>query len=320
MDFNAGLTDTIMMIRPVAFGYNEQTAVNNFYQKNNPDESPEAIQAKALAEFDALVEKLKKAGLRVIIFEDTLEPHTPDSIFPNNWISFHEGGGLIRYPMYAENRRLERRSEIVSQLQDEHRFKLWSITDYIYAEREGKFLEGTGSMVLDRKNKIVYASLSERTNKDLVNDFGKDMGYEVITFYAYQPVGEEWLPIYHTNVVMAMAEELVVICLEAVTDREEQFRLLGSFRRTGKKVVKISLKQKQAFAGNMLQLKNKEGQKFMVMSETAFKSLNQEQIQQIETENQIIYSDLNTIETLGGGSARCMIAEIFLPTKHPDEF
>ncbi|MTI20476.1 amidinotransferase [Fulvivirga sp. RKSG066] len=306
-------TDTILMVRPRQFGFNEETARNNHYQKKPDDLSENEAQIRAKNEFDTFVEKLRANGIEVIVIEDTPEPHTPDSIFPNNWISFHEKGHIVWYPMYSEIRRGERRGDVIGILKSEHGFKVKQIHDLSIYESENEFLEGTGSMVLDRNNKLAYAAISDRTHEKVLDVFTKKMGYTPIKFTANQTVNQSRLPIYHTNVMMCVAEKFVIICLESIDDPSEKQMLLDTFKKTDKEVIEISEAQCNQFAGNMLQVNNKNGDRFLVMSSTAFNSLNDQQISAIEKHCDIIHSSLKTIETLGGGSARCMMAEVFLP-------
>ena len=305
------ITNTLLMIRPVAYRMNEQTAVNNYFQENL-NLSDVVINAKAQKEFDVFVVKLREVGVTVIVEDDILEMETPDSIFPNNWVSFHENGDVGLYPMFAENRRRERREDILLRLEKEG-FVINNLIDYTSAEDEGIFLEGTGSLILDRVNQKAYCALSPRADEDLVIEFCEDFEYDPIIFRANQTIKGQRLPIYHTNVLMALGEDIAVICLDAIDSKSEKKMLIQNFKEDGKEVVKISETQMQQFAGNMLQVKGANNQKYMVMSSAAYYSLIPEQIRSIEKNSTIIHSDLNTIETCGGGSARCMMAEVFLP-------
>ena len=307
------ITSSIMMIRPVAFRFNEQTAVNNYYQKVLEGVSADQVQVQARNEFDAFVEKLRAKGIEVVVIEDTPEPGTPDSIFPNNWVSFHQDGRVGLYPMCAENRRLERREDVLTLLQEQHNFVINEVVDFSHYEAEGIFLEGTGSMLLDHVNKIVYAALSLRTDAKILDDFCEKFAYKAVSFTSNQTVGEERLAIYHTNVMMCLGEDFAVLCADTIDDQEERKALVDSLEETGKDVIYISEAQKHRFAGNMLQVQSKNGDKFLVMSSSAHQSLTSEQIKQIEMHCQILSSSLDTIEACGGGSARCMMAEIFLP-------
>lgn len=306
------ITDTLLMVRPVAFRMNEQTAVNNYYQEEIPNASSLEIQEKARKEFDDFVDKLREVGVRVIVVEDTLVPNTPDSIFPNNWISFHENGNCVIYPMFAENRRLERRTDILDILEEEG-FEIKNVIDYTSAEDEGYFLEGTGSLLLDRENQKVYCALSPRADEELVIEFCEDFDVAPVIFNAFQTVDGDRKQIYHTNVMMALAEKFAVICLDSIDDKNERKFVAEQIRRDGREIIAISEDQVNRFAGNMLQVIGGNNERYTVMSESAFKSLTVDQIDKIEASSRILYSDLNTIETAGGGSARCMMAEVFLP-------
>ncbi len=297
------------MIEPVAFGFNEQTAENNYFQVNF--ETIET-QTRALQEFHTLVEKLRKKGIEVITIQDTPKPHTPDSIFPNNWVSFGSDGKVFLYPMYAPNRREERRTDILETLQQKG-FYIKEVVDLSYFETENRFLEGTGSMIFDHENKIAYGSVSLRLDEDLFRNFCSNIGYEAVVFHSFQTANEHRLPIYHTNVMMCVADHFVIICLDAIDSEIERQKVKDTILSSGKELIEISENQLQHFAGNMLQLHNKKGEKFLIMSQTAYQSLTQEQINSIEKYNEIVYSDLHNIEVNGGGSARCMLAEIFLP-------
>ena len=305
------ITNTLLMIRPVAYRMNEQTAINNYFQENL-NLSDVVINTKAQKEFDVFVEKLRAVGIVVIVEDDILEMGTPDSIFPNNWVSFHENGDVGLYPMFAENRRRERREDILIRLEKEG-FIINSLFDYTSAEQEGLFLEGTGSLILDRVNRKAYCALSPRADEDLVIEFCEDFEYDPIIFKANQTIKGQRLPIYHTNVLMALGENIAVICLDSIDSKSEKKMLIQNLKEDGKEVVKISESQMQRFAGNMLQVKGANYHNFMIMSSAAYHSLISEQIMSIEKNSTIIHSDLNTIETCGGGSARCMMAEIFLP-------
>ena len=307
-------TNTILMIRPVHFRMNEQTAVNNYYQKKNDQLLPSALTKKAQNEFDAYVEKLRSFGIHVIVVPDTKEFDTPDSLFPNNWISFHEDGTVAIYPMFAENRRLERREDVLEQIENEG-FLIENIVDYTIAEEDDIFLEGTGSMILDRKNRKAYCALSPRAHEELFIEFCEDFEYTPVIFTANQTVNGQREKIYHTNVMMCIAETFVVICLSSIDDKTERKNLLKQLKEDGKKVIDITEDQVVHFAGNMLQVRGKDDERFLIMSQQAFESLTQSQLSQIQQHCQIISSSLETIEACGGGSARCMMAEVFLPTK-----
>jgi len=298
-------TNHILMIRPVAFTFNAQTAVSNSFQKQ--EETNIETQNLALLEFDFLLNKLINVGVNVTVINDTIEPHKPDSIFPNNWISFHTNGEIAVYPMQAPNRRLERRFDILDQLGDD--FELNEIHDFTASENENKFLEGTGSMVLDRKNKLCYACLSPRTDLSLLEIFCNRFNYQLIHFIANDFLGNA---IYHTNVVMSVTSNFMIICKECIPNKVELAQIFAS---TNKQIIEISIAQLNQFAGNVLEVLGTDNKKYLVMSEQAFKAFTQEQILTIETHCNILHSPLFTIETNGGGSARCMMAEIFLKVK-----
>ncbi len=305
-------TDQLLMIRPVSFFMNLQTATDNHDQQNVDGMNNEKAQEMALKEFDAFVAKLRNAGVSVTVIEDTPNPATPDSIFPNNWVSFHEDESVFLYPMCAENRRAERRMDILEQLEDRG-FCIDRVFDLTDAEKDGQFLEGTGSLVLDHENRIAYACLSQRTHPDVLEEWAELTGYSTVTFEALQEVNGNWLPIYHTNVMISVGQELAILCADCIKNASERNAVIASLKNSGKEIVFISEKQKSSFAGNMLQVMNDKGEKIMLMSTKAFESLTAEQVATIENTNRILHSSLHTIETLGGGSARCMMAEIFLP-------
>lgn len=305
------VTNTILMVRPVRFRMNEQTAVNNFFQEDL-DLKNQTINARAQEEFDAFVATLTAHGVEVIVIEDTFEQDTPDSIFPNNWISFHEDGTVVLYPMFAENRRRERREDILDSLESKG-FTIKSVMDYTSAEADGLFLEGTGSIVLDRQDRLAYCSLSDRADEGLFIEFCEDFEYTPVIFTAYQSVDGMRKPIYHTNVLMCVTEQLAVICLDAIDDRKERNNVVQQLKQSGKEILNISEEQLHHFAGNMLQLRGKGDSYLMAMSSAAYHSLHTTQIEAIEKYNTIVHSSLETIETCGGGSARCMMAEVFLP-------
>ena len=302
------------MIRPVNFRMNEQTAVNNYYQKVLDDLLPATVQAKALQEFDTFVEKLRAVGVNVIVIEDTKEPDTPDSIFPNNWISFHQDGTVALYPMFAENRRQERREDVLDIL-EENGFVIENSVDYSSAEEEGVFLEGTGSLLLDRVNKKAYCALSPRADEDLLIEFCEDFEYTPVMFTSYQTVGEERKVIYHTNVMMCLAEDFAVVCLNSIDDKKKRKQLINELKEDGKEIIAISEAQVNNFAGNMLQVVGANDERFIVMSAAAEQSLTAVQRTIIERHCKILSSSLDTIEACGGGSARCMMAEVFLPNR-----
>ncbi|KAA3641282.1 MAG: amidinotransferase [Bacteroidetes bacterium] len=304
------ITNNILMVRPANFGFNAETAQNNAFQTNDGSLTPEQISKTAKDEFDNLVKNLRDAGVNVIVIEDTDEPVKSDAVFPNNWISFHADGRIITYPMFSPIRRQERRDDVIESLKEQ-----FDIKDRIQmetAEAQDIFLEGTGSMIFDRPNKIVYACISVRTNPSLLEEFCRLTGYKQVAFGSFDQNG---LEIYHTNVMMAVGEDFAVICLDSITDIKERNHVTETLESTGKEIIDISLDQMNAFAGNMLQVKNGQGDTFLVMSETAFNSLTESQINRIKKYTQIIHSPIPVIETYGGGSVRCMMAEVFLPPK-----
>lgn len=295
------------MIRPVNFSFNEETAVNNAFQKPSTDDQ---AQQKALEEFNGFASLLADNGVDVTIVDDKPEPYTPDSIFPNNWISFHEDGTICLYPMFATNRRLERKPEIIRLIAD--KFQVGKTVDLTAYEASHLFLEGTGSMVLDRENKIAYACLSPRTDKKLLSIFCDMQGYRPISFIAQDGKGQ---PIYHTNVMMCIADQFAVVCTESMINRDERNQVTATLKECEKEIIDISLEQMNHFAGNMLQVQNSNGVKLLVMSDQAYESLSPKQVKKLESFNRILHSSLNVIETNGGGSARCMLAEIHLPIR-----
>jgi hypothetical protein len=295
------------MIRPLHFGYNLETAMDNIYQKMDLNMSPELIVEKAQNEFDQFVDVLEKHKIQVIQFSDHLGQNTPDSLFPNNWISTHSDGHVFVYPMFSKNRRKERRKDILHYLK--RHFKVKNIVDNTSCyEAEKKFLEGTGSMVLDRENKIAYGSISQRTNKDVFVKWCKKMNFRAISFVSQ----DSGTPIYHTNVLMSICQKMVFICLDAIVEKKDKEKLISLFKESNKEVVDMSIHQMNSFLGNVLELKNETEKSFLVMSTSAFNSLSSFQKKIISKHTQIIHSSLDTIEYFGGGSARCMMAEIFL--------
>lgn len=305
-------TNTILMVRPINFRMNEQTAVNNYYQKTLKELLPATINAKAQKEFDDYVDKLRSFGVEVVVVSDTNEFDTPDSIFPNNWISFHSDGTVGIYPMFAENRRLERREDILVELEAKG-FLIDNVVDYTSAEEEGIFLEATGSVILDRINKKAYCALSPRADEELFIEFCEDFEYSPIIFTSNQTVNNERKAIYHTNVMMCIAETFAIVCLSSIDDKKERKHLLKHLKEDKKQIIDITEEQVNNFAGNMLQVHGKNDERFLVMSQAAFESLTTSQKSQINRHCKIISSSLSTIETCGGGSARCMMAEVFLP-------
>ncbi|MBU2997031.1 amidinotransferase [Cellulophaga baltica] len=305
------ITNSILMIRPVGFRKNEQTAVNNYFQEDLDIKNAE-INKKAQTEFDAFVTVLREKGVQVTVVDDTKSPDTPDSIFPNNWISFHEDGTVGLYPMFAENRRNERREDIFEVL-EEKGFVINNVVDYTSAEEEGFFLEGTGSILLDRMHKKAYCALSDRADEELFIEFCEDFDYFPVIFTANQSVDGQRMPIYHTNVMMAMGEKFSIICADTIDDKKERKAVLEHLNNDGKEIIRITEKQMHQFAGNMLQVLGSNDKRYLAMSSAAFNSLTEDQIKKINNHCEIIHSSLDTIETCGGGSARCMMAEVFLP-------
>jgi hypothetical protein len=290
------MTSQLLFIRPARFGYNAETAVNNAFQQAGDDVHPAALR-----EFDAWVTVLRAHNVAVTVIDDTPEPHTPDAVFPNNWISFHHTTACL-YPMFAPNRRLERKAlKTIQSL-----FPIRRMIDLTHYEAQGMFLEGTGSMVLDRRLRIAYACLSPRTNIDVLDDFCRQMGYIPIVFHATDANGQ---PVYHTNVMMCVADEFAVVCLESIADRQERSHLISALRTTGKEIVAISRTQMACFAGNMLQIRNTAGRRILALSASARRALTAEQRRELERYNPLLSSDVQTIERHGGGSVRCMMAE-----------
>ncbi|MFD2033483.1 citrulline utilization hydrolase CtlX [Belliella marina] len=303
-------TSTVLMVRPANFGFNPETAANNFYQQNDDRDSQE-INKIAQKEFDGFVSLLEKNGINTIVVQDSAEPKKPDAIFPNNWFSTHEDGKVIIYPMFSPNRRLERRKDIIEKL-IQTGYQVNEIIDLGFFEEDEQFLEGTGSMILDRVNKIAYACRSLRTHQVPLQYFGRLCGYEIIDFEASQTINDISTPIYHTNVMMHVGSEIAIVCLDSIANTSERLALHSKFENSGKKTIPITIKQKFNFAGNMLEVHNRQGQKITIMSKTAFDSLNKSQKETISKHTQIITPNIPTIEKLGGGSVRCMMAEIFL--------
>ena len=297
-------TSNLLMIRPRDFKFNEQTAANNRFQQDSDDAD---VQLKAVQEFDAFVSTLRSNDINVTVIDDTADPETPDSIFPNNWISFHDDGTVILYPMFSLNRRLERREEILEELSK--RYLITNRIDLSAYENDDLFLEGTGSLVLDRVAKIAYACRSIRTDEKVLEDFCKQTGYRSVVFDAVDGTG---FPIYHTNVMMCLASQYAVICLDAIVNTTQKNSVIESLQSSGKEIIPISIDQMNHFAGNMLQLNNTKGKHLLAMSEQAYKSLTTEQLNVLAKYNEIVFSPIATIEKHGGGSARCMLAEIHL--------
>jgi len=302
-------TSHLLMIRPVNFGYNEETAESNAFQ--NKDKNQQEVQEKALAEFNNFVAVLRNHGVDVTVIDDNPEPYTPDSIFPNNWVSFHDDGNVFLYPMQAENRRLERREDIIAELEDN--FKVHHIVDLSRYEEENKFLEGTGSMVLDRVNKIAYACLSPRTDKDVLAIFCEQEDYTAVCFDAADEKGKA---IYHTNVLMCVGTQFAVICLDSIPNPHEKVVVIEYLKSTQKEIIEITFEQMNQFAGNMLEVKTKNDETLIILSKSAFKALDDIQIALLEQYGKLVYADIHTIENNGGGSVRCMMAEVHLPVEN----
>ena len=301
------------MIRPLAFNYNVQTAVNNHYQNANDfNSNSNQINLTAQTEFDNFVLKLKSFGVNVIVFQDDDKFDTPDSVFPNNWISFHSNGDIALYPMFAKNRRNERREDVVKCI-EKNGYPINNVIDYSFAEESNIYLEGTGSIVLDRLNKKAYCAISERSNEDLLIEFCEDFEYSPIIFSAFQSVKEVRELIYHTNVMMCVADNFVIICLDCIDDKKERNNVISHLKDDGKEIIEISENQVNSFAGNMLQILDRNNNPLLIMSESAYNVLTSFQKDIINKYVKIVFSSLNTIETYGGGSARCMMAEVFLP-------
>lgn len=301
-------TNIVLMVEPACFGYNEQTAQSNSFMHPSALDA-KTIQEQALKEFQGFVQALEAAGIELLVFRDSPTPPTPDSIFPNNWFSTHQSGRIILYPMATPNRRSERRSDIVETLQ--HRFGYRELLNLSYFEEASMFLEGTGSMVLDRSNHIAYAALSLRCQEEVLEEFSRRTGYSICSFHTM--LNAE-IPVYHTNVVMSVGERIAVVCFEVIATETERTAVRQSLQSTGHQILSISLEQMNSFAGNMLNLINKEGKSVWVMSTAAYQSLSAEQLHLLEQDGTLVHSPLRTIESVGGGSARCMIAEIFAVT------
>jgi len=309
MQSNIQAPGTVLMIRPSNFGYNPETSGSNAFQRKD-EADPETIRHSAVKEFNNLVAKLKKTGIEVIVIDDTENPVTPDAVFPNNWISTHNDGKIILYPMLAPSRRKERRGDILVALQTRFNFNVRDIQDLCAFEESNLFLEGTGSIVFDYPNRKGYANLSSRTHLTVLNETCDILEIDPVVFTAKDRQG---LDIYHTNVVMSIGEQFAVICMEVIPEETERKMIRESLETTGHEIIEISYEQMLSFAGNMIELKGKNEQSILVMSDSAFGSLSAEQRLKLEQYTKLLHSDLNTIEKYGGGSARCMIAGIYLP-------
>ncbi len=303
-------TNDVFMIRPAHFGFNPETAENNSFQSNDGDLSVEEIQQLAMTEFDDLIRRLRDAEINVHVFDDTVQPVKTDAVFPNNWVSFHLDSYVVTYPMYSSNRRQEKRDDIIDELANNYTISKRYSFDYY--EEKNQYLEGTGSMILDRENQMIYACLSERTNAKVLEKFAVLSNFRKLMFHAYDRQGE---PIYHTNVMMAVGKKIAVVCLECITDETERKNLTTSLKNTGKVIIDISLEQVEAYAGNVLELEKPDGSALLVMSQQAFKAFTPQQISDMKQHVDFLYSPIPTIEKYGGGSVRCMIAEIFLNKK-----
>jgi hypothetical protein len=297
-------TDSLLMIRPANCGFNPQTAASNSFQKQPEKLSAEEIQAQAVKEFDNLVELLRRHDINIIVVEDTPAPAKPDAVFPNNWVSFHHDGTVFLYPMLSEKRNAERRTDIIENLKQH--FQLRKIVDL--TNDENHTLEGTGSMVCDHRNKIIYACLSPRTDKILLEKFASLIGYKPITFVCLDAAGAK---VYHTNVVMCVGEKLAIVCLETIKNLTERNLVTKTLIKTNHEIVEISPEQMNQFAGNMLEVRNRQNKNYLLMSAAAHKVLNKKQISQIQKHAGILSANIETVEAVGGGSVRCMLAEIF---------
>lgn len=304
-------TQHLLMIRPTSFRANELTAKDNYFQGSIDIPAQELLE-RAQGEFDTFVQKLRMVGVDVTVVDAQKSVDVPDAHFPNNWISFHLDGTVALYPMKAENRRLERNESVLDVL-EEKGFVIHETVDYTSAEEEGVFLEGTGSMILDRVNRKAYAALSQRTDEELFIEFCEDFEYTPVVFHANQEVSGVSMPIYHTNVMMCVGDRFAVLCAASITDKKERSAVKQHLKEDGKELIDITLEQMNSFAGNMLQVKGSEGTSYIVMSQAAYDSLREDQKNALKKYAQPLFSDLTTIETCGGGSARCMMAEVFLP-------
>jgi hypothetical protein len=304
------ITDTILMIRPANFGYNAETAENNAFQSNEGTMTASEIKSEAIKEFDTFIEVLRSADIEVIVIEDSNNPPKKDAVFPNNWISFHQNGAVVTYPMNAASRRNERREDIIESL--EENFVIEKRYSFEVYEEEDQFLEGTGSMIMDRENNIIYACLSPRTDIRLLDKFCVLMGCSKLCFNA---VDRNGMQIYHTNVMMAVGEEFAIVCLDSLKDEDEQKELIESLDARGKEIIDITYNQMESYAGNMLNVNSVTGENYIIMSEQAYRSLDDNQIERIESHGRILKSNIDVIEKYGGGGVRCMMAEVFLKKK-----
>jgi hypothetical protein len=304
-------TSHILMVRPANFGFNDQTAESNAFQTNDTSFSQREISNQAIVEFDGMVAKLRSVGVNVHVVEDSPTPIKPDAIFPNNWVSFHDNGTIITYPMFTPNRQAEIREDVLEDMKDT--FVVKKRVRFNRFSGKNLFLEGTGSMILDRENRIVYACVSARTEENLLHNFAEWADYEPLLFLSVDSNG---LEIYHTNVMMAIGETFAIICMDSIKEEADRVMVRTKLEETNKEIIDISYEQMLSFAGNMLQVSNDNGANYLIMSQQAYKSLNTRQIEAIEDHTKILACQIDTIENYGGGSARCMMAEVFLPVKN----
>lgn len=302
-------TQNILLVRPSNFSFNTETATSNVFQKISDVENNENVKKNAIIEFDSMVQKLKSKGVSVYVFEDTLLPSKPDAVFPNNWVTFHADGTVVLYPMFAPNRRLERRLDIIDRLRQD--FLITTLVDFSEYEEENKFLEGTGSIVFDHLNKVAYASISSRTDKELFLNVCSYLKYKPVCFHSFDANGKE---IYHTNVMMCVGDKFAIVCKDVIHNMDDQHAVIDTLMEGGHQIIDISLEQMKCFGGNMLQVLTGAGKTILVMSETAFNSLTEAQRNKLGEYAELLPCAIETIETIGGGSARCMMAEIFLPS------
>jgi len=306
----------VLMVRPVRFAFNAQTAPSNSFQALRAEELPESpsidLQGLALREFDALSERLQRAGVKVIVADDTEVPAKPDALFPNNWVSFHRDGTVVLYPMLAPNRRSERREEVIRQVSSDGAFRITRTVDLSYRENQGKYLEGTGSLVLDRPQRLAYANLSPRTDLDVLGEFAQQLDYELVTFEAFDGAGNA---VYHTNVLMAIGARFAVVCGAAIAPPTNRDAVYSKLRSSGREIMEITLSQMQQFAGNLLELAPAAGGNVIALSTTAWRSLDPAQRRALENHASVLAADIPVIERYGGGGVRCMLAEIHLPTR-----
>lgn len=299
---------SLLMIRPAAFGYNPETAASNVFQKKGDDDR---LQERALGEFDNMVKLLRQNEIPVVVIEDTPQPVTTDAIFPNNWITTHEDGKIVLYPMMAPSRRAERRMDIVDFLERNYEVKeVINLTSY---EQEKQFLEGTGSIVFHHPNRLAFACRSPRTTEDLCRLLCEKLGYTVVFFDALDEAG---VPIYHTNVMMWIGEASAGICLDALPREEDRAKVLDSLARTGQRIVALSYDQINSFSGNMFEVKNTGDEHFLLMSQAAYKALLPGQILELKKKATLLPLEIPTIEACGGGSVRCMVAGIHLKSRY----